>query len=104
VPRPCPEPASRLEEPVGRPADPDRRRDEPEWLPDRDPHPDDFDWRQAYFLGAPILFCCACGAPLGPDPDDTTDAEGPGRHFCGDCYRSREMDAELAFAHFEHDR
>jgi hypothetical protein len=42
--------------------------------------------------------CCACGGPLlGFDPEDTLDAEGPGRHLCGNCYRAREWDAIESF-------
>ncbi len=41
------------------------------------------------------LYCVACGAELGFDPEDTPDAEGPGRHLCGECYRAREFDADL---------
>jgi hypothetical protein len=42
----------------------------------------------------PDRFCCACGTLLlGLDPEDTLDAEGPGRDLCGNCYRAREGEA-----------
>jgi hypothetical protein len=66
---------------------------------DQPPTQDAPDWRECYFEGDPIYFCCACGTPLGPDPEDTPDADGPGNHFCGECYRSREFDIEQQFEH-----
>ena len=44
-----------------------------------------------------VFLCCMCGRPLGFDPEDSLDAEGPGRHLCGNCYRSREWDHIQAF-------
>ncbi len=45
----------------------------------------------------PVSVCCMCGRELGFDPDDALDTEGPGRHLCGNCYRSREQDSLEAF-------
>jgi len=43
---------------------------------------------------APELhFCCICGAPLGEDPEDEIDGEGPGNDICGDCNRTRNDEA-----------
>jgi hypothetical protein len=50
-----------------------------------------------HYTGESFYFCCACGAGLGPDPDDTPHAEGQDRHLCGNCYRGREWDAIMAF-------
>jgi hypothetical protein len=45
--------------------------------------------------------CCICGAVLGSDPDDSLHAEGPNRHLCGDCYRTREWEAILEHEYFD---
>ena len=54
------------------------------------------------FDDQPIYRCCICGAGLGLDPDDSLHAEGPNRHLCGDCYRTREWDAIEEHEYFEH--
>ncbi len=55
------------------------------------------------FDDQPLFRCCMCGAGLGLDPDDSLHAEGPNRHLCGNCYRTREWDAIEEFEYFEHD-
>ncbi len=42
-----------------------------------------------------VLHCVACGRPLGFDPEDEPDGDGPGRHLCGECNRQRNFDADL---------
>lgn len=42
-----------------------------------------------------LLTCSGCGGPLGFDPDDEPDGEGPGLHICGACNRARNFDAML---------
>ena len=60
--------------------------------------PDEF----GRFDEQPMLRCCMCGSGLGLDPDDSLHAEGPNRHLCGNCYRSREWDAIEEHEYFEH--
>ncbi len=55
------------------------------------------------FDDQPLFRCCVCGAGMGSDPDDSLHAEGPNRHLCGNCYRSREWDAIEEHEYFEHD-
>ena len=49
------------------------------------------------FGDGPLFACCICGAWLGSDPDDSLHAEGPNRHLCGGCYRTREWEAIVEF-------
>ncbi len=54
------------------------------------------------FGDQPLFHCSICGSGLGFDPDDSLHAEGPNRHLCGNCYRSREWDAIEEHEYFEH--
>jgi hypothetical protein len=40
----------------------------------------------------PGLRCVLCGRPLGFDPDDEPDGDGPDRPLCGECRRARDFD------------
>jgi hypothetical protein len=43
-----------------------------------------------------LCLCCICGALiLGLDLEDELDGEGPGRHICGACNRTRNFDMEM---------
>lgn len=46
-------------------------------------------------IPAEPLTCVGCGRALGFDAEDEPDGDGPGRHLCGECNRSRNFDAEL---------
>ena len=37
-------------------------------------------------------FCVCCDRPLGFDPEDEIDGEGPCRDICGSCNRGRNQD------------
>lgn len=58
--------------------------------------------RVSRFDDLPIYYCCMCGTGLGEDPDNSLHAEGPNRHICGNCYRSREWDAILEHEFYDH--
>jgi hypothetical protein len=44
----------------------------------------------------PMIACEECGRELAGDPDDDPTGAAAGRPMCGECYRSREFEADVA--------
>ena len=85
--------AARRATPEGSPAPAPERAREPAPAPAPTPAPDGVepggDDPAALAPDFDLHFCVCCDRPLGDDPEDEIDGEGPGADICGNCNRER---------------